>query len=144
MAVVSRNLSSFGGRITLNKGAAIVVWILGVYTTSTFIKEIGIAEPINVLLGAAAQLLLTKGQAPLWRSGERSPGAVAALVIDVLLNAGGLWPYLTNLGQTTVWAMLNDWTGSEAPPTVLSKIILVIVLSTLTAAGPEKLYEQED
>lgn len=143
---MSANAGSYSlpGRITINKGGAVVIWLLGAFTTAKFAGELGVAEPINYFVGLVIQFFLTKAQAPLWRAGERRATAVTALVIDAGLNAAGLWPYLINLGATSFWMMVSQWIGSDTPPNMLTRILFTIILAVLTAAGPEILYEQED
>lgn len=141
-------------RIGLNRSGAIAIWLIGAYMTAGFLAQVGVVAPMNFVFGAILQMLLTKAQSPIWRPTippiplrtrlRLFKGATASLVIDAVLNMAGIWPYINNLGNSTVWSMLSEMTASDNAPTVATKGILAFILAVLTAGGSEVLWEQED
>lgn len=131
-------------RISTSKGASIVVWLLGAYTTSIFVKEVGIAEPVCFFIGVVVQFFLTKAQAPFWRAGKRLWLAMVALVFDAAFNTAGIWPFMKNLGDTSFWSMMSEWVGNSDPPTVATRIVVTVITAIITSAAPEILWEQVD
>jgi len=145
MSVQSRSLGVPAlTREKVNRGGAIIVWLVGAAATASFMSQLGVPDPLHILVGFSLQFLLTKVEAPLWQGTQRAARCFVALVIDVIFNAAGMWPYLKNLGDTQVWKMLSEWTNTTDAPNIVVLIIVVLSLSTLVAAGAEWLWDQEE
>lgn len=125
---------------TRNRGAAVILWIVGAWATTVFMKELGLERPWDIICGVGAQYLLTVLERPLWRFGQKSPLAIVAIVVDVIFNAGGLWSYLSKLGQTQTWQMLAEVSGSDPEPIALVRFVIAVGLGLVTAAGSDVLW----
>ena len=133
-------------RATANSAAAIIIWLLGVWTTRAFLSELGVVGS-TTLYAFVLQAILTNCEGPIWHSRLRvSRGGafiigIGALFIDILMNIGGLWIYLRNLGGTTFWQAVMATTHTNAPPTATTCFLLALVLAIGVSAGPEALWD---
>ncbi len=132
-----------------NRIAAIVAWLLGTFTTYLFIARAmpGASWFIGAALAATAQWLLTIAERPLWRFlMRRRGGRMVALglvvtLVDGLLNAGGIYPYMGRLAQTDVGLMLTEVLGVKSAMTSTSAFSLALALGLVVAGLPEYLWE---
>lgn len=137
---------SYSTRGTANTMAASVIWVTGLWATSEFLQQLQIPGP-RFLYAIALQSILTNCQGPIWHAAQRvgRRGAfvigIAALLIDVGLNVGGLWIYLSNLGQTTFWLAIQAATSSTVPPSPLTCFLLSLAGAIIVAVGPEALWD---
>jgi hypothetical protein len=123
---------------------AVIIWLVGAWLTSTALAQLGVAEPINYAFGLAFQWILTKAESPLWRKQGTPLMGVGALFVDVLINSGGAWPALKNLGNTDAWGMIRDVltdqtdpTAKPVEPTQLTILVLTIGTGAFTAGAAE-------
>ena len=128
-----------------NKIAAIVVWIIGVGSTWLGIKVFLDNPPWYVPFIAAliAQFVLTWGEKAIWR-GRASIAGIAALVIDIGLNAGGIYPYALRLGETPTAQMIVSVFGGGRQNAPRSDMIAAVILGFIIAALPEELWMRRD
>lgn len=128
-----------------NQTAGIIVWLIGAYTTSLFIRQIGIAEPLCYALGLAIQWLMTKAEMPIWR-GQGAPAlGIVVTAVDVAFNAAGIWPYIRDqFGNTDLWHMLSDITRDVSEPTLMVRLALTLVAAVVLAGGPEYFWSRKD
>lgn len=129
--------------------ASIVAWLLGCFTTYLFIARaapsIGII--ISAVLATAAQWLLTIAERPLWRFIMRRRGgkfvAVGLIVtlIDGIINAGGVYPYMGRLAQTDVGVMISEVLGVQQAMSPTSAFALALAIGLVVAGLPEYLWE---
>ena len=93
-------------RLDTYRIASVVAWLLGTFTTYLFIARVmpG-AWLLAVVLAAAAQWLLTIAERPLWRFLMRRRGGkfvalgLVVTLIDGLINAAGMYPYMSRLAK---------------------------------------------
>lgn len=138
------------GRRTLDtyRLAAVVAWLLGTFTTYLFIARAGIASTVlAVVLAAAAQWLLTMAERPLWRFLLRRRGGrfvalgLVVTLIDGLINAGGVYPYMGRLAQTNVGIMLSEVLNVQQAMTPTAAFLLALAIGLVVAGLPEYLWE---
>ncbi len=147
--LVTRLLNGIGyyaSRATANTAAAVVIWLVGAWSTGTFLTQIGIEGPTK-LYAFILQALLTICEGPIWykhlrvdRGGAFIIG-IGALLFDVVFNIGGLWIYLQNLGNTTFWQAVMAATGQVSAPASLTVFAVACLLGLAIAAGPEALWD---
>lgn len=134
--------------IQWNRLAAVVAWLLGTFTTYLFFDH---AMPgnvlISVLLAAAAQWLLTIAERPLWRFIMRRRGGkfvalgLVVTLVDGVVNAAGVYPYMGRLAQTGVGIMLTEVLNVQQAMTPLSAFLLALAIGIVIAGLPEYLWE---
>lgn len=133
-------------RGTANSLAASVIWVTGLWTTATFLTELEVVGP-TFLYAILLQAILTNGQGPIWHPAQRQHrrGAfiigIACLIVDIGLNIGGLWIYLSNLGETTLWAAVSAAANNPSPPTALTCFMITVGVAMIVALGPEALWD---
>lgn len=136
----------YATRATANSAAAVIIWLLGAWASGTCLKELGVEGP-TTLYAFILQGLLTICEGPIWRAALRvgRRGAtligVGALGVDLMLNVGGLWIYLSRLGSTTFWEAVQAATGQIVQPSGQTIFALSVLLALAVAAGPEALWD---
>jgi hypothetical protein len=131
------------------KIAAVVAWLGGVFTTYLFLHvampELSIVAA--VVIAGALQWTLTLAERPLWRallkrSGGRMAGvAVVVTILDALLNAAGVYPFMSRLAQTGLGQMLSEVFGVQPTMGTRAAFLVAFLLGLLAASLPEALWE---
>lgn len=130
--------------MTVNGGTAAGVWLFGAWLSSRAIAQMGgydlsgwQSPPVGaVFIAVVLQLILTRGQSPFWRwknilaskPGVKVPPHVMAigvftLLIDTIINGGGVFLIVRGLGNTDMWAMAS---AVRAEGGALGKIVSAI------------------
>ncbi len=131
----------------LNKLAAIVAWLIGCFTTALFIgKAIGGAWLLAAALAFVAQGLLTLAERPLFRliwgrGGRFTLLAMLSIGIDALLNAAGVYPFVSKLAATDLGAMLVEVFKVQPAVDPISAFVIAVVIGIVLAGAPEGLWE---
>lgn len=123
---------------------AIVVWLIGAWTTRQFILETdfgaalgGVAATVGTLV---VQWILTLMERRVWMKDKNGIGPMFALVLDTLLNAAGLLPFVRGIGSTSVWAMLQEAVGTNEAFTYLPALAVSLTIGLVLAKMPEDLW----
>jgi hypothetical protein len=141
---------AYANRPTANSTAAIVIWLLGMLATKTFLTELGIgsleASWVGGLFAFVFQAILSILEGPMWHSHLRVHRSrlvlgFGALVVDTALNTGGYWYFLQNLGNTTFWQAIATATNTSGGPSALTVLGLSVLMGLATSAGPEALWD---
>lgn len=148
--VRSEPLSTAQRRLSYNRLAGAAAWLIGVYLTYLFLRTFK-GDPLG-LIGASAvafiaQGLLTLAERPLWRWLLRRKGgrfvlaSLGVTLIDGLLNAAGLHPYIGALSGSNVVTMVTD--VAQLDPTIgkSASALIAFVLGLLIAALAEFYWE---
>jgi hypothetical protein len=128
----------------LAKIAAVLVWFGAVYTTYLALASLQAGTPWFITLGmaAATQFVLTVAERPIL-NGRPSWFTGGVLLIDALVNAGGIFPLLRNVGSTPTAQMAAA--GGVAPDVGnIPAILLSLVFGLIIAAAPEALWRMKD
>lgn len=124
--------------ISSNKAVGIVIWLFGAWMTSQLLRQTGMSDPYNAVIGFALQFALTKAESPLWRGEGMPKMALGAVVVDIAVNSAGIWPYVKNLGHTDFWSMVRDITeAATLEPTKWTLMALSLGAGAFTAAAAE-------
>jgi hypothetical protein len=86
-----------------------IVWCVGLWTTTEFLSNLGVPEGSDLMFGAVIQIGLTRLETLVW-SGRATMWVWLAFAFDLLMNAGGIWPYTKQFWSTATGAMINDVT----------------------------------
>lgn len=121
--------------------AAIFIWAAGALATSLVILAIMPDLPWYFAAGFAlvTQALLTQGQRRIWR-GKPTLTSIGMVIIDVMLNAGGIYPYALRLGNTSPALMIADVFNIPSDVGPIGAMMVAIALGVLIAAAPEELW----
>ena len=131
--------------VSINKSIGVVAWLAGAAATwlglATFMP--GAAWWLPVIVAVRVQLFLTLAQRAIWR-GHPSFVGFGALIIDVALNAGGIFPYAMRVGETPTAQMVIAVAGGSRQIAPVTAMIVAIILGLLIAAAPEELWSRRD
>lgn len=132
-----------------NRIAAGAAWLGGVATTYLFFQaampELG--AWIAIAIAVVLQWILTLAERPLWRAllkrgGGRLAGvALIVTFFDGLLNAAGIYPFASRLGQTDLGLMLAEVFGLQATVGSPTAFVVAFLAGLLVASLPEALWE---
>lgn len=123
------------------KIVALIIWLAGVYTTMLFLA--GLLPELDAMrhwmIAVVIQLVLTIAQSEFW-SGRRGLVATIAVVVDMAVNAGGLWPLLRNIDMTPTWRLLES--AMLVPSDASGAVVLAVTIgvSLFIAAAPERIW----
>jgi hypothetical protein len=128
-----------GGKI-----AGSLVWLLGVGMTAAAVDQITDWDPgVSIAFAVGLQIALTIGQSPVW-TGRGDVFSYAALIIDAIINFGGVLAVLVNIDQMgSIQAITATFLGYVGPWPNWIKGILALVVSALIAGLPEYLWKRE-
>lgn len=113
---------------------SILLWVWGAYNSFEFIEVIRPGTPLYIVF--LMQLVLTLLQRNLYLPVPRKEVAILALVVDTLLNVGGLFFFMQNVASTDTWAAIATTFGLSAPSNVMV-FVLSVILGIMIAVGPE-------
>lgn len=131
--------------ISTNKSIGIIIWLLGAWLTTRALAQMGVPEPVNIFIGIAAQLALTRAESPIWRGRGYPKMAIGALLVDVAINTPGAFIYTKNVGSTDFWTMLKEITNSPGlEANTPTQLALAIGVGTFTAAAAEYFFNLPD
>lgn len=124
------------------KVISLILWAAATSTTFLFLN--GVAEPatsVEMLWVAAivVQTILTVLESDFIR-GMRSEVSVFAVVLDTLINAAGLWPFVQNVDQSSVWVMLSELFGMYGGMSPYVAGLIALVGGYTLAIAPEKIW----
>jgi hypothetical protein len=127
-------------RATVNKAVASLTWLAAVYTTYLFLVALGVTPGAWGLTSAVlAQGMLTWLEGPVWQRKFGDIG-VFAVVVDTLVNAGGLWPYIRNIDQTPTWAMFQELGAAGGDMNAIVAGFLALMIGYVLAKAPETIW----
>jgi hypothetical protein len=122
------------------KVAAGLIWLIGLWTTEAFIRQIGFADS-TWLIAICVQAGLTGAQSAFWNHRATILAAIA-VTIDTLINFGGLYPYLFNIPGTDTYLQLQrafPLLVPATPPVWLIGVIALIICAAI-AGLPELIW----
>lgn len=128
-----------GGKI-----AAGLAWLGAVYTTYLMFVGLQPGTPASVAIPVAlvVQFVLTMAERPIL-AGRPGIFTVAVFILDTLINAGGVFPALRNVGRTPTAQMLAS-AGTAATVETWPAILLSLVVGAIIAVAPEALWRMRD
>lgn len=130
-----------------DRWTAVVIWLIGVYTTRQALLELGVGntttmgQSIAAAVALGVQWILTRVERRVWL-GKIGIAPVLALTLDTLANAAGFFPFVQNFGKTSVWAMLQTATETHADFTLTAALGVCIGLGYAVARLPEQLWSE--
>jgi hypothetical protein len=126
------------------KIAAVLAWLGAVYTTYAAVTSLQAGTPWFVALATAAvlQFILTAAERPILH-GRPDLFTGVVLAFDAVVNAGGVYPMLRNVGRTPSAQMVAD-IGVAPDVGALPAILLSLVVGLIIAAAPEALWRMRE
>jgi hypothetical protein len=103
---------------------------LGMHGYSGFFVAIGVEFFL-----AAGKSLVFDGR----KSGADAFGWIA-IIVDTLLNAGGIWPGVQTLDKAPTWIMLKQSMGLNGELGPLPALIVALILGYLLSVAPHRFW----
>jgi hypothetical protein len=138
-------------RVSWNRIAAIIAWLVGVFFTVLFL--LGTAPSLGwlpaLIVAVCVQFLLTIAERPLWRWALRRKGGkfvgfgIVVTLVDGAINAGGIYPYVPRLAETGLGKMLIEVFGLSPNISTPSAAVIALAIGLLVACLSEYLWEME-
>jgi len=128
-----------GGKI-----AAGVAWLGAVYTTYLSVSALQPGTPLTIAIVTAfiVQFVFTVAERPIMR-GRPGIFTIAVFILDALINAGGVFPTLRNIGKTPTAQMIAA-AGTPATVEVWPAILISLVVGGIIAVAPEALWRMKE
>jgi hypothetical protein len=130
-------------RVNAYHFGAILAQVGSYLTTYAFFLAVlkGMQLPLVIGIALAAEFLLFLGKGLLFNS-RRHDGAAgwASVLIDTLLNAGGLWPYVTRVADTPTAKMIVEAFGLRGTMGHVSAFLLTLVAGYMLAVAPHRIW----
>jgi hypothetical protein len=86
------------------------------------------------------QAVLTAMESPIWQGRKVSWLTWGVLLMDTLVNAGGLWQWIKNLPETDLAAMINETLGVQVDITIA--LVIVLIIGAVLAYAPEAILRR--
>lgn len=124
-----------------NRIAAVVAWLVGLAATYLGLAAVLTNAPwwLPLVVALVAQGMLTWSERAIWQGRPSLVGALA-LIMDMLLNAGGVFPYALMLGATPTVQMFATVLGVPSQVGPVGAIIVSLILGFAIAAAPEEFW----
>lgn len=129
-------------QINPHKIAAALAQLGSFATTYGCVLALGGKGQLGFWLAVGIEALLAAGKSLVFdgkKSGTDAFGWIAIL-LDTLLNAGGIWPMVQVLDKAPAWIMLKDSMGMTGDMGKLPALVVALVLGYLLSIAPHRLW----
>jgi hypothetical protein len=122
---------------------AVIIWIAGAAASYAGISAMLQDIPVwlGIIVAVVTQLVLTFVERPAL-AGQFNVASIGALLLDVALNAGGLYPALRNVGETPTATMLMSVFNLDPGVSPIGAFLLSVIVGYIIAATPESMIRQ--
>lgn len=125
------------------KIAAFIAQLGSFTTTYLFIDALGINGAAGFIVAISVEFLLLMGKNNILSEASDSGSdtlGLASIIIDTLLNAGGIWPFVKRLNSTASWIMIAEVAGLKPDLRLFPALIVALVLGFLLAIAPHRFW----
>lgn len=126
---------------SINQPIAIALWALACVTTWQLVAAVtpGMDPRYQIGIGIALQAIFTALERPVLRG---RPNKVSALVLllDTLVNAGGIFPFALRMSATPTAAMVSQTFSLSPQMSPVAAFVVALILGFLLAAAPEAVW----
>jgi hypothetical protein len=97
------------------------------------------------LLALAIEFILMMGKTLVFDGKKNDADFLGwiAILLDTLLNAGGIWPMVQTLDKAPSWIMLKESMGLAGEVGKIPALIVALVLGYLLAVAPHRLWREK-
>lgn len=126
------------------RGSAVIVQLASLAATYAFVAAIaGPVDPVTVgAVACAVEYVLVIGKRELLK-GRADTIALACLIGDALLNAGGIWPLVKRLSETGTYKALAEATQLDPTIGAISGLIIALVAGLWLSMAPSQLWKED-
>lgn len=125
----------------ISRFIAAMLWLAACVTTWQLLIAVtpGADWRYQIAAGVGLQAIFTAMERPILR-GQPNRISMMVLLIDTLINAGGLYPYAARIGATPTAAMVSSAFNMPAQVSPVAAFVLAILIGFLLAAAPEAVW----
>lgn len=126
---------------SINQPIAIILWIVACITTWQLVAAItpGMRIAYQIGIGIVLQVFFTALERPMLRGRPNKVSGVV-LLIDTLVNAGGIFPFALRMSATPTVQMISTTFNLAPNMTPAAAFAVSVVLGFLLAAAPEAVW----
>lgn len=127
--------------LSINHLIAAVLWVAACVTTWQLLAAVtpGADWRYQIAAGIVLQAIFTAMERPVLR-GRPNRVSTLVLLLDTLINAGGLYPYAARIGATPTAAMVSTAFNMPAQVSPVAAFVLAVLIGFLLAAAPEAVW----
>ena len=129
-------------QINPHKIAAVLAQAGSFATTYGCVLALGGSGQFGFWLAVGIEALLAAGKSLVFDGRKTNADAFGwfAILLDMLLNAGGIWPMVQVLDKAPTWIMLRESIGMSGDMGKLPALIVALVLGYLLSVAPHRLW----
>lgn len=145
MAVTSRSMGDTESRRppgpSINQPIAAILWVIACITTWQLIASLtqGMWWPYQVGSGVLLQVIFTALERPILH-GRPNKVSGTVLLIDTLVNAGGIFPFAMRMSATPTAQMISTTFNMSPQMTPMAAFAVSLLFGFLLAAAPEAVW----
>lgn len=132
-------------RLSMNKPISILLWGIACVTTYQLVSVLNpmLRREYAIAVAIITQIVFTWLERPVL-GGRPNKISFAAIVIDTLINAGGIYPMALRAGATPPAQMLIAALKLSPEISPMGGALLALVFGFLLAAAPEAVWRWKD
>lgn len=128
-------------RLTRRRLAAIAAQVLSYLATLGFVRVFVDDLVTAATVAAVVEWLLFEFKGAVFSGAERwSPLGLASVVIDTLLNGGGMWAFVVDLDKSETYKMLSQGLNLGKDMRLLPALVIALALGFALSIGPHALW----
>lgn len=129
-------------QINPHKIAAVLAQLGSFATTYGCVIALGGKGQLGFWLAVGIEVLLAAGKSLVFDGKKSNTDAFGwiAILLDTLLNAGGIWPMVQVLDKAPSWIMLKESMGMDGDMGKLPALVVALILGYLLSVAPHRLW----
>jgi hypothetical protein len=134
-----------GGRpivVNGNKIAAALAQLGSFATTWLFVRALGYTDVDGFGIALVVEFILTAGKFSLLHGRGDILGGIS-VIIDMFLNAGGIWPIVGKFNQTPTAQMLSEALGLSTEMRAIPALFFALLFGFILSALPHWLWARK-
>jgi hypothetical protein len=127
--------------LSVNQPIAIILWVLACITTWQLVAAVtvGAVWYFQVGAGIVLQAIFTVLERPILR-GRPNKVSGTVLIVDTLVNAGGIFPFALRMSATPTAQMISATFSLSPQMTPPAAFAVSMIFGFLLAAAPEAVW----
>lgn len=127
--------------LSVNRLIAAILWVLACITTWQLVAAVtpGAVWWFQVAAGVAFQAIFTALERPILR-GRPNKVSGTVLLVDTLVNAGGIFPFALRMSATPTAQMISTTFSMSPQMTPPAAFAVSVIFGFLLAAAPEAVW----
>lgn len=127
--------------VSVNRPIAVIIWLLACVTTWQLIAAVtdGMDWRYQIGMGVLLQVIFTALERPML-NGKPNKVSGIVLLLDTLINAGGIYPFALRVSATPTAQMITTAFNMSSAVSPMAAFLLALLFGFLLAAAPEAVW----